>query len=248
CRAFDTPVVSGNVSLYNESPAGAIYPTPVIGMVGVLDDVERHVRAGFQDPGDAIILLGRNTAELGGSEYLKVVHGLVAGDAPAVDLTAEKALQEAMLELAAAGLLHSAHDCADGGLAICLAESALADPERPLGLEVRLSDALPPAALLFGEAQGRIVVSCAPAAVARVLETARRHGAPAEPTGTGGPADGTVRAPHRSARGRPGGRVPPGDPAHHGAAGGERGMRRIPLPRPRPGGWGGGRARERAIR
>src|SRR5690606_4766410 len=78
CRAFDTPVVSGNVSLYNESPAGAIYPTPVIGMVGVLDDVERHVRAAFQDPGDAIVLLGRNTAELGGSEYLKVVHGLVA--------------------------------------------------------------------------------------------------------------------------------------------------------------------------
>ncbi len=191
CRAFDTPVVSGNVSLYHESPAGAIYPTPVIGMVGVLDDVERHVRAGFQDPGDAIILLGRNTAELGGSEYLKVVHGLVAGDAPAVDLTAEKALQEAMLELAAAGLLNSAHDCADGGLAVCLAESALADPERPLGLEVRLSDALPPAALLFGEAQGRIVVSCAPAAVARVLETASRHGVPAEHIGTVGPANGT---------------------------------------------------------
>lgn len=191
CRAFETPVVSGNVSLYNESPAGAIYPTPVIGMVGVLDDVERHVRAGFQDPGDAIVLLGRNTAELGGSEYLKVVHGLVAGDAPAVDLAAEKALQEAVLELAAAGLLHSAHDCADGGLAVCLAESALADPERPVGLEVRLADELPPAALLFGEAQGRIVVSCAPANVARVLETARRHGVPAAHIGTVGPANGT---------------------------------------------------------
>jgi len=190
CRAFDTPVVSGNVSLYNESPTGAIYPTPVVGMVGVLDDVERHVRAGFRDPGDAIILLGRNTAELGGSEYLKVVHGLVAGDAPAVDLAAEKALQEAMLELAAAGLLHSAHDCAEGGLAVCLAESALADAERPLGVEVRLTDDLPPAALLFGEAQGRIVVSCAPADVARVLETARRHGVPAAQIGTVGPAGG----------------------------------------------------------
>ena len=176
CRAFGVPVVSGNVSLYNESPAGAIYPTPVVGMVGVLDDVERHLRAGFRDPGDAILLLGRNTAELGGSEYLKVVHGLVAGDAPAVDLEAEKALQEAVLELARAGLLRSAHDCAEGGLVVCLAESALADPERPLGCEVRLSDDLPPAALFFGEAQGRIVVSCAPEDVERVLETARRHG------------------------------------------------------------------------
>src|SRR5690606_37903627 len=167
CRAFGVPVVSGNVSLYNESPAGAIYPTPVVGMVGVLDDVERHLRAGFRDPGDAILLLGRNTAELGGSEYLKVVHGLVAGDAPAVDLEAEKALQEAVLELARAGLLRSAHDCAEGGLVVCLAESALADPERPLGCEVRLSDDLPPAALFFGEAQGRIVVSCAPEDVER---------------------------------------------------------------------------------
>jgi len=190
CRAFGVPVVSGNVSLYNESPAGAIYPTPVVGMVGVLDDVERHLRAGFRDPGDAILLLGRNTAELGGSEYLKVVHGLVAGDAPAVDLEAEKALQEAVLELARAGLLRSAHDCAEGGLVVCLAESALADPERPLGCEVRLSDGLPPAALFFGEAQGRIVVSCAPEDVERVLETARRHGVPAARIGTVGEPGG----------------------------------------------------------
>ncbi|HEX7091440.1 MAG TPA: phosphoribosylformylglycinamidine synthase subunit PurL [Longimicrobiales bacterium] len=190
CRAFGTPVVSGNVSLYNESPSGAIYPTPVIGMVGVLDDVERHVRAAFREPGDAIVLLGRNTAELGGSEYLKLIHGLVAGDAPAVDLAAEKALQEAVLELAGAGLLRSAHDCAEGGLVVCLAESALADPERPLGVDVALEDDLPPAALLFGEAQGRIVVSCAPADVARVLEVAGRHGVPAARIGTVGAVDG----------------------------------------------------------
>src|SRR5690606_13222435 len=190
CRAFDTPVVSGNVSLYNESPSGAIYPTPVIGMVGVLDDVERHVLAAFREPGDAIVLLGRNTAELGGSEYLKLVHGLVAGDAPAVDLAAEKALQEAVLELAGAGLLRSAHDCAEGGLVVCLAESALADPERPLGVDVALEDDLPAAALLFGEAQGRVVVSCAPADVQRVVEVAGRHGVPAARIGTVGAVDG----------------------------------------------------------
>ncbi|HEY8468892.1 MAG TPA: phosphoribosylformylglycinamidine synthase subunit PurL [Longimicrobiales bacterium] len=197
CRAFETPVVSGNVSLYNESPSGAIYPTPVIGMVGVLDDVERHVRAGFREPGDAIVLLGRNTAELGGSEYLKLIHGLVAGDAPAVDLAAEKALQEAVLELAGAGLLRSAHDCAEGGLVVCLAESALADPERPLGVDVVLEDDLPPAALLFGEAQGRVVVSCAPADVPRVIEVAERHGVPAARIGTVGDVYGSfvVRGP-----------------------------------------------------
>src|SRR5690606_27322692 len=89
CRRVETPVVGGNVSLYNESPTGAIYPTPVVGMVGVLDDVSLHLTAGFRQAGDAIVLLGANTDELGGSEYLKVVHGLVAGDAPAVDLDGE---------------------------------------------------------------------------------------------------------------------------------------------------------------
>ncbi|HUP89019.1 MAG TPA: phosphoribosylformylglycinamidine synthase subunit PurL, partial [Longimicrobiales bacterium] len=93
CAAFETPVTGGNVSLYNENPRGAIYPTPTIGMIGVIDDVEKHVRSSFRDPLDAIILLGINTDELGGSEYLKVAHGKVTGDAPAIDLKAERALQ-----------------------------------------------------------------------------------------------------------------------------------------------------------
>ncbi|MGH7446396.1 MAG: AIR synthase-related protein, partial [Longimicrobiales bacterium] len=126
CAAFETPVTGGNVSLYNENPAGAIYPTPVVGMIGVIDDIDRHLTAPFKSAGDAIVLLGRNTAELGGSEYLKVVHGLVAGDAPAVDLDAERSLQELVLSLNDGGLLHSAHDCAEGGLAVCIAESAMA--------------------------------------------------------------------------------------------------------------------------
>ncbi|MBX6365445.1 MAG: phosphoribosylformylglycinamidine synthase subunit PurL [Gemmatimonadetes bacterium] len=190
CRRFETPVVSGNVSLYNESPKGAIYPTPVIGMVGVLEDVETRVGMGFRAPGDAIVLLGRNTAELGGSEYLKVVHGLVAGDAPAVDLDAEKALQEALIELAASRLVASAHDCAEGGLAVCLAESAIRDPAHPFGVDVELDDELHGAPLLFGEAQGRVVVSCAPERLAQLLAVADRHGVPARPIGTVGARDG----------------------------------------------------------
>jgi phosphoribosylformylglycinamidine synthase len=182
CAAFDTPVTGGNVSLYNENPRGAIYPTPVIGMVGVLDDVTRYVPMAFRAGGDAIVLLGRNTDELGGSEYLKVVHGLVAGDAPGVDLRSEKALQETMLELAAARLLRSAHDCSEGGLAVCLAECAVAGVDR-LGVDVQLDEALSAPALLFGEAQGRIVVSCAVDSVAKVVAIAEQHGVTARHIG-----------------------------------------------------------------
>jgi phosphoribosylformylglycinamidine synthase len=193
CRVLETPVVGGNVSLFNENQMGAIYPTPTIGMVGVIDDVSKMIGTGFRDPGDAIVLLGNNTSELGGSEYLKVIHGLVTGDAPEVDLNAERALQEAMLELVAAGLARSAQDCAEGGLAVCLTESAIADPERPLGAEVSLDDDLAAVPLLFGEAQGRIVVSCAPEKVAEVLDVAARHGVPAARIGSVGEVAGRFR-------------------------------------------------------
>ncbi|HKJ92202.1 MAG TPA: AIR synthase related protein, partial [Longimicrobiales bacterium] len=193
CRRFETPVVSGNVSLYNESPNGAVFPTPVIGMVGVLDDVSLQVTSGFKHPGDRVVLLGRNTNELGGSEYLKVIHDRVAGDAPAVDLDAEKALQEAVLDMNAGRLLRSAHDCAEGGLAVCLAESAIADPRRPLGFDGGLSDDLAPAALFFGEAQGRVVVTCAPDRLADVLAVAERHGVPAREMGVVGAVEGAFR-------------------------------------------------------
>jgi phosphoribosylformylglycinamidine synthase len=180
CARFETPVVGGNVSLYNENPSGAIYPTPVVGMVGVLDDVSLHIGMAFGSPDDAIVLLGDNTDELGGSEYLKVVHGLVAGDAPRVDLDGEKALQEAVLEMVAARLLRSAHDCAEGGLAVCLAESAFAGRH---GIDARLDDSIEPAPLLFGEAQGRIVVSCARDHADAVLGIANVHGVPARRIG-----------------------------------------------------------------
>jgi phosphoribosylformylglycinamidine synthase subunit PurL len=189
CAAFETPVTGGNVSLYNENPAGAIHPTPVVGMIGVLDDIDRHLTMGFKSTGDAIVLLGRNTDELGGSEYLSVVHGVVAGDAPAVDLEGERRLQELVLDLNGRGLLRSAHDCAEGGLAVCLAESAMAGDGR-FGIRVEVRDALPLAPLLFGEAQGRIVVSCPPSDADAVVAAAGAAGVPAAVLGTVGEADG----------------------------------------------------------
>jgi phosphoribosylformylglycinamidine synthase subunit PurL len=204
CEALETPVTGGNVSLYNENPRGAIYPTPTIGMVGVIEDVTKVVGMRFLEEGDPVVLLGRNTDELGGSEYLKVVHGTVAGDAPAVDLQEERSLQRALLEMADGRLLRSAHDCAEGGLAVALTESAIGDPEQVMGVEVELEDGLPRAALLFGEAQGRAVVSCDPARLEAVLGIARGHGVAAARIGTvGAPggrlvirtADGVVDAP-----------------------------------------------------
>ncbi len=192
CRRLETPVVSGNVSLYNENPGGAIFPTPVVGMVGVLEDVAKTVGAGFLETGHAVVLLGRNTAELGASEYLKVIHGRTAGAVPDVDLDAEKALADALLAMIDAGLLASAHDCAEGGLAVCLAESAMGAPAGALGVKATLDDDLPPAPLLFGEAQGRVVVSCAGAVLDRVLAVAAEHGVPARRVGTVGQAGGEV--------------------------------------------------------
>lgn len=193
CRALETPVTGGNVSLYNENPRGAIYPTPTIGMVGVVEDLDHITTSAFRSPGDAILLLGRNADELGGSEYLKAVHGRVAGDAPRIDLAAERALQRALLEAIRAGLVRSAHDCAEGGLAVTLAESAFADPTAPFGVEVELADDRPLPGLLFGETQSRVIVSCSPADVAEVQRIAGRHGVPVARIGTVGPEGGRFR-------------------------------------------------------
>ncbi|HET9949093.1 MAG TPA: AIR synthase-related protein, partial [Longimicrobiales bacterium] len=159
------------------------YPTPVIGMVGVIEDVEKVVRHAFAEPGDDVVLLGTSTEEIGGSEYLYVTAGLVAGPPPAVDLAAERALQQALLAMAQHGLLRSAHDCSEGGLACALAEAALGDGESPLGFAVELDDDLRPVGALFGEAQGRVVVSCAPDKTDEVLRVARRHDVPARRIG-----------------------------------------------------------------
>ena len=189
CEIFETPVTGGNVSLFNETDGRAIYPTPVIGMVGIIDDVSKITRQSFQSVGDAVILLGTNTGEIGGSEYLYVTAALVAGAPPSVDLQGERMLQRAILSMNHKRLLRSAHDCSDGGLACTLAECSLGDGESPLGVSAEVDDDLPPVVALFGEAQGRIVVSCDPASTDEVLRVAERHGVPARKIGTVGKAD-----------------------------------------------------------
>ena len=161
CAALGTPVTGGNVSLYNEHPGGAVYPTPVIGMVGLLDDVRHATRSTFRQAGDFVMLLGQPTDELGGSEYLARIHGIVAGAPPRCDLEHERKTIEILLAAIAAGVIASAHDCSDGGLAVALAECCMANESSQLGADIDLSRwaALPLRALLYGEAQGRIVVS-----------------------------------------------------------------------------------------
>ena len=158
CRFFGVPVISGNVSFYNESFGQPIYPTPTVGLVGLIDDVEFHCTAAFKDEGDVIVLVGESAEELGGSEYLKVEHGLVSGRPPALDLELERDVQHAVIAGIRAGYIKSAHDCSEGGIAVTLAESCVAGG---LGADVHLHDGLNPVASLFGETQSRIVVTVA---------------------------------------------------------------------------------------
>ncbi|MES3032954.1 MAG: phosphoribosylformylglycinamidine synthase subunit PurL [Gemmatimonadota bacterium] len=184
CRALGTPVTGGNVSLYNENPNGAVFPTPTIGMVGLIDDITHITRSAFSAAGDSIILLGDNTDELGATEYLARVHDLTIGAVPVVDLDHEKRLVDALLEAIGTGAVHSAHDISEGGLAVALAECCLGDRGAMLGATVDVSDALVRSAraLLWGEAQGRVLVSTS--RVDAVLGAAKAHGIPARVIGT----------------------------------------------------------------
>lgn len=180
CRALEIPVVSGNVSLYNETNGLSIYPTPIIGMVGLIEPVERATTQWFKQPGDMIILLGTTKEDLGGTEYLRVVHAREQGSPPTLDLDAEKALQQCVLTLIRGGLVHSAHDCSDGGLAVALTECCVSNPAQPLGAVVRLhAEGLRRDALLFGESQSRAVISVAPAQAGEALRVAWDMGVPA---------------------------------------------------------------------
>ncbi len=188
CEAFETPVTGGNVSLFNETDGRAIYPTPVIGMVGIIEDVSRITSNSFREAGDDILLLGANTGELGGSEYLYVTAGLVAGQPPSIDLEGERALQQAVLQMNHERLLASAHDCSQGGLASTLAECALGNGEAPLGVRAEIDEELRPVVSLFGESHGRVVISCDPNNTAEVLRIARLHEVPARRIGSVTPA------------------------------------------------------------
>ncbi len=187
CRALATPVVSGNVSLYNETEGRGIVPTPMIGMVGLVPRADRAVRQAFAAAGHEVALLGAagDDEALGGSEYLAVVHGKVAGRPPRLDPAREAAVGRAAVEMAQAGLLASAHDCSEGGLAVALAECCISGGQ-PFGAAIHLGDGLRPDAALFGEAPSRIVVSYPPAEAARVAEIAKRHGAPLTRLGSTG--------------------------------------------------------------
>jgi phosphoribosylformylglycinamidine synthase len=186
CRALGVPVVSGNVSLYNETDGEPIYPTPMVGALGKIERAEQRVGAAFREPGDAIVLLGDAEPWLGGSLYLAARHGTVAGRLPRLDLEDEARLQRLLVELAAAGLLRSAHDIADGGLAVAVAESAILGRQ---GVDVSI-EAGPdrPEAELFGEGQSRALVSVAPERLPAVLAAAAAAGVPARRVGRVGGA------------------------------------------------------------
>jgi len=179
CDFFGAPVVSGNVSFYNETPEMAIYPTPTIGMLGLIEDAEKRCTANFKRAGDVIALISGVLAEdkgkegvcelesLGGSEYLNTIHGLAVGRPPALDMEREKRVHEVVIRAIERGLLSSAHDCADGGLAVTLAESCILGK---IGADVSLLANCAPAAALFAETQSRIVVSLSSGNLGALLE------------------------------------------------------------------------------
>jgi phosphoribosylformylglycinamidine synthase len=205
CNELGTPITGGNVSFYNETLGKSIYPTPVIGVLGILEDASRILKIGFREEGDIIVLLdgavtvsGAQHAaplldarrEFSSSEYSKTISGIVAGEPPAIDLAAEKRLQECLVALAANGAVRSAHDISDGGIAVTLTESCFASPvgaqqaAPQLGANVKLEGTtLPAEYALFGESGARAVVTVEPTSLAAVLETARQYGVTAHKIG-----------------------------------------------------------------
>jgi phosphoribosylformylglycinamidine synthase II len=185
CTALGTPVTGGNVSFYNESGDSAIWPTPVIGMLGLIEDYRLLVRPGFTAPGLAVYLLGETFAELGGSEFAEVVLGTFAGRPPALDLDRERALHLMLIDAAHGDLLASAHDCGDGGLAIALAESAITGDH---GFAVSFPGDVPSHVTLFSESASRAVISVEPSRTEALETLARQHSVPCARIGeTGGP-------------------------------------------------------------
>ncbi|HEX6502453.1 MAG TPA: phosphoribosylformylglycinamidine synthase subunit PurL [Terriglobales bacterium] len=189
CEELEIPITGGNVSFYNETLGEGIYPTPVLGVVGIVEDVHKATQMGFRETGRAVVLLRATPpgdvtdaeSEFGSSEYAKEILGALWGYPPELDLEKEAALQKAVVEIIQAGLVDAAHDCSEGGLAVTLAESAF--PFR-VGMKVDVaSEELPPEFVLFGEDAGRVVVSCDPAQVRRIQEVAARYGISADTIG-----------------------------------------------------------------
>jgi phosphoribosylformylglycinamidine synthase len=183
CLALNTPVIGGNVSFYNERSGDAIYPTPTIGMVGLIADVDHITTQDFQAEGDAIILLGETYAELGGSEYQKWATGSISGRPPHIDLAKEAAVQKLVYDAIRQGLVKSAHDLSEGGLGVALAESCFGNE---IGATVSLESDLRSDVLLFSESQSRILLSVAQEQTDAVLALAKERGVPAQVIGTTG--------------------------------------------------------------
>ncbi|MBU1810746.1 MAG: phosphoribosylformylglycinamidine synthase subunit PurL [Candidatus Omnitrophica bacterium] len=179
CKFFNIPVISGNVSFYNESPKGAIYPTPTIGMIGIIEDTGKICRQHFKKESDVIILLGSLKQGLGGSEYLKEIHGLTRGDVPDLDLQLEQSVQAAVLQAIRKGLVNSAHDCSEGGLAVTIAEACITEENQMLGAVIKLdvleNFCLRMDEILFAEAPSRIVVSVNKDNLSALCEIAKKH-------------------------------------------------------------------------
>ncbi len=186
CIALKVPVVSGNVSFYNETDGVPIYPTPTIGMVGLLPKVDRVITSWFKAAGDIVVLLGRTREELGGSEYLKFIHKTVKGTPPWIDLKLEQAVQSCCIEAIERGILHSAHDVSDGGLAVALAECCIGGPEKPLGVRTEMREMIRADALLFSESQSRILVSMQEKDLSQLQEIASRFAVPLQVIGAVG--------------------------------------------------------------
>lgn len=188
CRALEIPVVGGNVSLYNEIAGKAIFPTPIVGMVGLLPDVNKHAVQGFCSAGDLIVLLGSTEDELGGSEYLYALHGLETGCPPRLDLDREQRVQNLCRQAIAKGILNSAHDISDGGLVVAVAESCLSGQNGPVGAQIKINlDGLRRDSAYFSETQSRVVVSVAPDKVKELERLAEELGVPCTLLGkTGG--------------------------------------------------------------
>jgi len=198
CRALGTPVTGGNVSFYNESPTGAVDPTPVVGMIGLLARADRAVPSHARASGDTVFVLGETRAELGGSAYWEVCQDFSGGQPPRVDLEAEKRLIDLLVTGAERGLFRSAHDCSHGGLGVALAEVAMGGPYQGhgYGLDVDLTTHHAPLTthqLLFSESHGRAVITCSPERVGAVQALAGELGVPLFRAGTVGPKEGVFR-------------------------------------------------------
>jgi len=186
CRVFETPVTGGNVSFYNEDPKRAVFPTPTIGMVGLIEHTSHITTQWFKDEGDVVLLLGETKEELGASEFLHTVHDETRGPVPAIDLQFEKKLQDTLLKAIISGWVKSAHDVSDGGLAVCLAEGCISNTEHQIGATLELHDSVRTDCLLFGESQSRVVLTCHQDHLADIERLSKDAGVPCANIGSVG--------------------------------------------------------------